>query len=134
MTPPAPVTAASMIASYGAYCSENSLTALGPNQPPRTFNKAEQMGTMTSAMVIASGITIDLRNAMAGLWSRIWLNFQVCALAMSGQVEATWSGSLATVNYAGRLGLAASDYIERSADITSGKVIYVEDDLEVLGF
>ena len=41
---------------------------------------------------------------------------------------------LSTSNYAGRLGLAASDYIERSADITSGKVIYVEDDLEVLGF
>ena len=131
LTPPVQITASGMLAGYRAYCTESSTLQLGPNMPPRTHNSGKQLSVLNAAMS-ATGVNIDLDVAHSALWTRIWLNFQSIALCFTGQVEAQWSGSLANVNYCGRIGSGAADCCEHSAELSSGTVIYVEDDLETL--
>lgn len=131
LRPTLPMTAAGMLASYGAYCGEASITLLGPAQPPRGFQKQEQTAVLAAAMM-TSGVNLEQRVSLCALWARIWANYVSTAMGMSGQLQSTWSGHIANVSYAGRLSSAASDYLEHDSELQQGRVVYVESDLETL--
>ena len=111
--------------SFAERFCELSLDGLGPGVAPQRLNRG------SSSTIIGQFVNaLDAKHAMGAtcsyLWARAWSNFATMALALTDELDSTWSSPPADMIHESRSGGVGAAVVNHAADLFTGRGFLVE--------